>query len=263
MLTSPWKGVDDESILGSQPMLDIDKFYWMVKKTDDKIQTYNLDIEEPAISVVSINEVDVGSRIPVAYQPGMTLLDVRGYTNTAAGTKLTFIMDPDTHNARELKEVTFTTTATRSSQGNQSMYQVYIPINKNQMWNGIHTLKAMTALGGSMLYDFPISELPADSFVPNATLKYIGDENPWKPNMTIADPIIVEKEKIVVKEVIVEVTPDPQVLYEQELKARQKVADDFYNKATEIVTIVVIVITVLTGIIYFGTLVYRARRKQE
>lgn len=261
MLTSPWKGVDDESILGSQPMLDIDKFYWMVKKTDDKVETFNLDVEEPAISVVSIDEVDVRNRIPVAFEPGMTLLDVRGYTNTANETKLTFILDPDTHNARELKSVTYYTTAIRSSPGNRSMYQIYIPINKNQMPNGMHTIKAMTALGGSMLYDFPVSELPADSFVPNATIKYIGDRNPWVAPVTVVVTQDVIRE--VIKEVIVEVTPDPQVLYEQELKAKKAVADDFYGKVVVGVTLTVIVISVTAGIFYTGTIVYRARRKQE
>jgi hypothetical protein len=99
------------------------------------------------------------------------------------------------------------------------MYQVYIPINKNQMPNGMHTITVTTAIGASMNYDFPISELPADSYVPNATLKYIMGENPWKPNLTIADPIIIEKEKVVVKEIVKEVAPSNETVYEQQRKA--------------------------------------------
>lgn len=216
--------VTTESILGSQPMLDIDKFYWMIKKTDDKVQTYDMVVEEPEVSIVSIDEVDVGNKIPIAWEPGMTLLDVRGYTNTAAGTKLTFIMDPDDQTARTLRANTYTTLATRTSPGNKSMYQVYIPINKNSMPNGMHTLLVNTPLGGSMRSDFPISELPADSYVPNATLKYIGDRNPWIPTPT--PEVIIKKEVITVPGPVVTVIVTPsneQVRAQQEVVTNDKI----------------------------------------
>jgi hypothetical protein len=217
--TSPWKNVQDVSIYGSQPMLDIDRFYSMIRGTDDKIQTYNLDIEEPGVSVVSIDEVDVGSRIPIAWEPGMTLLDVRGYSNVQNDTTITVVMDPDIQTVRTLKANTWPTKAIRTSPGNKSMYQVYIPINKNQMPNGMHTILVTTAIGGSMRYDFPISELPADSYVPNATLKYIGDENPWKPNLTVLPPIIVVQTQVIEKTIIKEVPPSNETVYEQQKKA--------------------------------------------
>ena len=217
--TSPWKNVQDVSIYGSQPILDIDRFYQMIKGTDDKIQTFNLVIEEPAVSIVSIDEVDVGNRIPIAWEPGMTLLDVRGYSNVQNDITITVVMDPDIQTARTIKANTWPTKAIKTSPGNKSMYQVYIPINKNEMPNGMHTIYVSTAIGGTMRADFPISELPPDSYVPNATLKYIGDENPWKPNLTIPDPIVVVQTQIIEKTIIKEVPPSNETVYEQQKKA--------------------------------------------
>jgi len=207
------------SISGIQPMLVLDMIKDIVVNTDDKIQTFNLVIEEPAVSVVSIDEVDVGNRIPIAWQPGMTLLDIRGYSNVQNDTTITVVMDPDIQTVRTIKANTWYGKTIRTSPGSKSMYQVYIPINKNEMPNGMHTITVTTAIGASMNYDFPISELPADSYVPNATLKYIMGENPWKPNLTIADPIIIEKEKVVVKEIVKEVAPSNETVYEQQRKA--------------------------------------------
>jgi hypothetical protein len=204
------------SVAGVQPMVAMDLFKGAVSRSDDKIETYNMEVQEPEISIVSIDEVDVGNRIPIAWEPGMTLLDVRGYSNVANGTELSFIIDPDKQTARTLKANTYTVNASRTSIGNMSWYRIYIPINKNTMPNGMHTLYATTAIGGSMRSDFPISELPADSFVPNATLKYIGDSNPWKPNLTIPDPIVVEKIKVVEKVIEKPVPPSNETVLEQQ-----------------------------------------------
>jgi hypothetical protein len=191
----------------------------MIKGTDDKIQTFNLVIEEPAVSIVSIDEVDVGNRIPIAWEPGMTLLDVRGYSNVQNDITITVVMDPDIQTARTINANTWPTKAIKTSPGNKSMYQVYIPINKNEMPNGMHTIYVSTAIGGTMRADFPISELPPDSYVPNATLKYIGDENPWKPNLTIPDPIVVVQTQIIEKTIIKEVPQSNETVYEQQKKA--------------------------------------------
>ena len=243
--TSPWKGIDDQSVYGSQPMLDINKFYWMITSTDDKIQTFDMEVQEPTISIISIDEVDVGNRVPIKWQPGLTLLDVRGYTNTQNGTTLTFILDPDTHNAREIKDVTFNTTARRTSPGNMSYYRIFIPVNKNNMPNGMHTLRASTEIGGSMFYDFPISELPADSYVPNATIKYIGDRNPWKPNMTIPDPIVVVQTKVIERVITVEITPSTELILAQQQIAQKERVD--YWVSMGIVAVIGLIILVFGG----------------
>ena len=240
--TSPWKNVQDVSIYGSQPMLDIDRFYQMIRGTDDKIETYNLVVEEPAVTVVSIDEVDVGNRIPIAWEPGMTLLDIRGYSNVRNDTTITLVMDPQIQTARTLKANTYTTQAIQTSPGNKSMYQIYIPINKNEMPNGMHTISVTAAIGGSMLHDFPISELPADSYVPNATLKYIGDRNPWVPTPT--PEVIIQKEMVPVPGpvVTVVVTPsDEQVRTQQEIVQNEKINFWIPRIITAIIGLIVLV----------------------
>lgn len=256
LLTSPWKNVHDESVAGSQPMLDMDKFYQRVKATDDRVQTFNLEVQIPEIYVDSIDEVAVGSRIPVAYAPGMTLLDVRGYTNSMNETVVTAILDPDIQTIRTLKDTAYTTTAIREHPGSMSSYQVYIPINKNEMPNGIHTVKVSTEIGSFMLHDFPVSELPVDSFVPNATLKYIGDRNPWIPTPT--PEIIVKNVEVQVTQIVtVQVTPsDAQVS-----EAAKKIID---KQNQELEVMVVIGAAMLLALAFIGWFVYsiwRAKKK--
>jgi hypothetical protein len=243
------------SIKGSQPRLNMEKFYNLIRYTDDKIQTYSMEVEDPMVSVVRIDEVDVGLRIPISYELGMTLLDVRGYTNAQNGTVITLVMDPDKQTVRTLKGNTYTTVALRSSPGNMSIYQCYIPINKNQMPNGIHTVKVSAALGGSMLHDFVISELPADSYVPNATLKYIGDRNPWVPTPT-PEVVTVVQTKVVEKIVTVEVTPPQEMLNE----AQKRAVDD---KVGEIVKNAAIAIGIVIALFLVGRFAYRVYTKRK
>lgn len=238
MLTSPWKNVPDQSVAGSQPMLDIDKFYQRIKSTDDQVQTFNLEVQMPEIYVDSIDEVAVGSRIPVAYEPGMTLLDVRGYTNSANGSVVTAVLDPGIQTARTLAKSSYATMAIREHPGSMSSYQVYIPINKNQMPNGMHTVKVITTIGSSMLHDFPVSELPADSFVPNATLKYIGDRNPWVPTPT-PEVITRVETKVVEKIVMVEVTPPHEMIDAAQRSAVENVVVESIILVVKILTVVI------------------------
>ena len=219
LLFSPWKSVPNVSVYGSQPLLDIDKVTAMIAKSDDILTFYSLEVSMPSITIDSIDEVDVGSRIPVVYTPGMTLLDIRGYTNVAANSTLSFILDPDKQTPRTIKSNTYKTSAKRTDPGLMGTYQVYIPVNKNDMPNGMHTVLATSAIGASMKYDFPVNELPADSYAPNMTsygrLKYIGDENPWKPNLTIPEPIIITQTPIIVEKVVeitIPVTPSQESL---------------------------------------------------
>jgi hypothetical protein len=255
-LTSPWKGIASIPIDGLQPMMVLDQFVNMERKTDDKIETYNMEIQEPDITINKIDEVDVGTRIQIKYEPGLTLLDVRGYSNVANGTKLYFVMDPDKQTVRSIERNTFITEAIKTSPGNKSYYRMYIPINKNTMYNGIHTIKAYTDIGGSVYSDFPVSEMPADSYVPNASLKYIGDSNPWKPNMTIPDPIIVVQTQRIVEYVKVNVTPEPEALNAAQKKA---VAE----KVGEIVTDGIIIGVVILGLFLVGRYLYRVNQKRK
>jgi hypothetical protein len=258
LLTSPWKNVPDESVAGSQPMLDIKKFYERIKATDDRVQTFDLEVQLPEVYVDRIDEVAVGSRIPIAYEPGMTLLDVRGYTNSKNESVVTAVLDPDDQTVRTIAKNSYTSTAIRENPGSMSSYQVYIPINKNQMPNGIHTVKVSTAIGSSMLHDFPVSEMPADSFVPNATLKYIGDRNPWVPTPT--PEIVVKSVEVPVTQIVtVQMTPS-----ETQISDAAKKLIDRQNQELEVVAVIgAVMLLALAFIGWFAYSIWRARGKKE
>jgi hypothetical protein len=221
LLTSPWRSVKQVSVADASPMVAMDRFKSMIKGTDDGIETLNLEVQEPTLTIARIDHVAAGNRIPEAYEPGVSLLDVRGYTNAENNTVISFKVDPDTS-----KYKIWTARAQQSNPGNMRFYQVYIPINLNEMPNGIHTIKAWNPQGAFVFADFPVSELPADSFVPNATMKYVGDRNPWVA--PIIQNVTVEVTKVVIKTVVVEVTPKPEVVFEQQLEARRKVDAEFW-----------------------------------
>jgi hypothetical protein len=234
-------------------MVVMSRFKMMVDNTDDRTETLNLEVQGPDITIAQIDNTAAGDRIPEAYEPGVSVLDVRGYTNAENGTVLSFQIDPDTS-----KYKVWTTTAQQSSPGNMRFYQVYIPINLNQMPNGIHTLKAWNPQGAFVYADFPVSELPADSFVPNATVKYVGDRNPWVA--PVIQNVTVEVTKEVIKTVVVEVTPRPEVVYEQQLAAKKAMDVEFWGKVSVIATAAFGGLALLCLIAYAATVIYRGRK---
>jgi len=255
-LTSPWKGVASIPLEGLQPMMVKDLFMGMVGKTDDIIETYNMEFEEPSITINRYDEVDVGTRTVYKYEPGMTLLDVRGYSNVANGTKLYFIIDPNKQNARSIEQNTYTTEAIKTSHGNKSYYRVYIPINKNLMTNEMHTIKAYTEIGGFIFADFPVSEMPADSFIPNASAKYIGDRNPWVPTPT--PEVRIQKEIVTVKEQVPVLIPPSDA---QISEAAQRIIDDQNRKVEGLIVLGIVGMFILA---FMGWVIYsmwRAKRK--
>lgn len=244
--------INTVDIRGLTPYLAMDKFNQLVAKTDDVVRTYSLEVQEPSISIVQINEVDVGNRIPVFYEPGMTLLDVRGYTNAANNTLLSFSID---YGAKDSK--VYTTNAIETNPGNLRVYRVYIPINKNTMTNGMHTIKGWTAIGGEIYADFPVSELPADSFVPNATIKYIGDRNPWVAPVTV---VVTQKETVVVTQTVtIPITPSP----EQVEEAAQKIIDEQNWNIARLAVVVIFAAIGLAFLGWFGYSIWRAKKRRE
>lgn len=252
-LTTPWRAIGLVSIAGIQPRLVLPRFESMINKTDDIIYTYDLEVQEPSLTVNRMDEIAVSDYIPIAFGIDTTVLDVRGYTNAKVGTKISAIIDPDKQTVRTINDNTYTTIAEGSDMGGMRYYRVYLPLIKKEMPNGIHTLKVTSTTGGIVYADFPISELPADSYVPNATLKYIGDRNPWIPTPTpititnVVEKTVVVKETIVVK---VNVTPSQESV--------NAAVSDFWTK---IVTEVLIGAGILIVVGYVVSIIYRGRKR--
>lgn len=249
--------ITTKSTSGSQPRLDKDILKTLVSTTDDTITEYTMEVQEPSISIVRIDEISFANQILVKYENGMTVLDIRGYTNVANGTGIKFVVDPDKKTPSELAKTTFTAITMGDISGNIRVYRVYVPINKDIMPNGVHTIKGWIDNRCEVYSDFVVSEMPPDSFVPNASLKYIGDRNPWAPNLTVQPPQIIEK--VVTQVVTVEVTPSDEVVYAQQLKAKEEIDARNWENMKGIAGMVFAGIAILAGLGYVATVVWRGR----
>jgi hypothetical protein len=257
-LTSPWRSVKEVDARAMNPTMIHNALKQMILPTDDRLVTYDLEVQDQEITIAQFDDVAPGGRVPEAYEEGVTLLDIRGYTNVANGTELRFSIDNGKggHTSRPF----WTTNAIETAPGNLRVYRIYIPINKEQMPPGIHTIRGWTPRGREVFADFPINELPASSYVPNATVKYVGDRNPWVAPVTVV--VTQEIVKEVVKEVIVEVTPHPDVVYEQQLRAKQDTDAKFWEMVTEYAKIGFVGLASIAGVLYLGTVVYRGRKEE-
>jgi len=215
-----WDCPHSVNIFGVQPRLVKDILIDTLKQTDDTFTEYHMEVQDPSISISGFEEVPMNLNYSRYHEYHLSeygyvsLFDVRGYTNLKEGTPISLVLDPDRHSPRDIRSFTFNTTAQRTSLGNMSYYQVFVPIIWDQMSIGMHTMKISTNLSASMNYDFPISILPADSYRPNATVKYAGDSNPWKPNLTIPEPIVITKQVVVERTIQIPVTPSQESIQE-------------------------------------------------
>ncbi len=262
-LVSPWKNVNDIPLTGLTPTLVSQRLKSMVAGTDDKYETYKIEVQEPSIRISDMVQRPLANRPDFHITPDdgeVSMWDVRGYTNVMEGSTLTFYMDKDLQNARTINQSTYTTVAKGSNPGNLRYFQVYIPIFWNRLTDGIHTVSGTTPIGGNVVSNFPVSTMPADSFRPNATLKYINDENPWKPNLTTPTPVIVQVPGPT-QIVTVVVTPSE----EQVVEAQRKVSEENWNKmAEQIVTIAIVGTTLLILIcagLYIRSVYIRGKKK--
>ena len=224
-----------------------EKFMGMVASTDDNLAEYRTEIQEPSITLERIDEV---------YDKGISVLDIRGYTNTANGTEITLMLDEGRSYKSYIPERTIKTMAVRTHPGNLSYYKVLLPIDYDTLSaaDGLnHTITARTALGGVVYKDFWISVLPADSYRPNATLKYIEDRNPFVPTPT-PEIKVVEKivEKPVVNTVTIKVTPSPS-----EIRKEQE------NVIFDILAKLVVGVLALFVLYIIGRFIYRAHMRKR
>jgi len=255
---SPWAKVKPVELNGLSPMLALDKFMTMVTTTDDPINKKTLVLQEPSLDISSMEQMSTyaakGYYRDSNLRGNVTVFEVKGYTNVQAGTNLYFALDKD-QQPRKVKW--FNTTAQGKVVGDMRTFRVYIPVYWDNMQEGMHTISGYTNVGGSIYRDFPVRIMPADSFIPDETIKWIGNQNPWAPNLTPNDVVI--QTKIVEKIIQVEVTPSPEAVY----AAQKKVAEerDAANTAAMIGN-TLIVITLLIVAVLLRWL-YRMYRKAK
>jgi hypothetical protein len=231
-----------------------DKLKQMLVGTDDGITEYAMELDFPYITINQADEI---------LKNNIDVLDVRGYTNVANGTPITVTLDEKNTYYKDIWKQTAKTVAVRTSPGNLSYYQAFVPIDYENLAADArnHTLRATTALGGSMEKDFKISVMPADSYRPNASLKYIEDRNPFVPTPT-PERVEVVVTRTIIQTVTVPVTPSNEQVFEQ-----QKQAVD--AKWSEVFWIVMITLGAVAGIaaaiviIWYLRSVYRRGKQQK
>jgi hypothetical protein len=88
-------------------------------------------------------------------------------------------------------------------------------------------------------------------------VKWVEDSNPWKPNLTIPEPIIVTRTVEVVKEV--EVPPSAEMVYAQQLEAARIINEKNKSDAFMIGFYIIIIALALLGIGYLIGVYRRAK----
>jgi len=229
------------SVEGFSPQVVLDKLQGIFPQSRDTYTLQKMVLQDPSVSIMRVDEV---------YKNGTSVLDVRGYTNVANGTIISIVFDPDRQTPRTLRTHTYTGEAIRTSIGNMSYYRVYVPLNWDDIRPGVHTLKAFTQIGGEVFKDIVVSEMPADSYKPNATLKYIEDRNPWIPTPT---PITVIKKEIqqvtVERTVVVNVTPSNEQVY-----------TELFNVAKACLAVALIVVVIVGVGLYVRSVYVRGKK---
>jgi hypothetical protein len=233
------------NVYGYQPSVVYDKLKGMLIGTDDTLVEYDLQVENPYITIHQADETE--------YQTH-SALNVRGYSNVANGTKITVSLDEKNAYYKDIPKIQTQTTAVRTSSGNLSYYSVNVPFNYDDLAADArnHTLTARTELGGIVQKDFKISLMPADSYKPNATLKYIEDRNPFVPTPT-PEIVTIERTKIVTQTITIPVTPTNETVYEQQRKAQ----DDITKGWVSLAVTAIVALVVLIGLGWYALRVWR------
>jgi len=229
---------------GYSPYVMQAKIKELIAGTDDTFAEYTMELDDPYITIHQADEKEYHNT---------QVLEVRGYSNVAANTSINVSLDEkDAYYKDVAKRYSFTE-AVRTSPGNLSYYLVNVPINYDEIAADArnHTLTARTALGGITQKNFKISVMPADSYRPNATLKYIDnrvpDPTPTPERITVVQTITV------IRTVTVPVTPRDDVVYEQQKIAQRDILEEW--AVLGVVGIVALIVAV--GTLAYAWFVYR------
>lgn len=234
-------------------------------QTYDTYKEFILYVERPTITIESMDKVGVANAKEYYKlddrKGNVSLMDVRGYTNVLPGTNISVVLDLDHTTPRDVRFSTFNTTAQGTFLGSKRYYQVFVPLYEDSLYVGMHSLTALTSIGGWVRSDFPVTVMPPDSYQDNVTVKWVGDRNPYIPPVTVTITIPVPGPTQVVIE---KVTPSQEEIY----AAQKQVSDDAwvatveYWKQTCIAVVEgVIAIVILVGLFLYGRSVYRRGRE--
>lgn len=236
-------------LYGLDPRTRLDKFRKLKELTNDTFTEYDLIVADPSVDITSTDQQYINKTVFTQ--------TVRGYTNVAKGTELTFTVDKDVlrrdPDVNRTKYSVFTDTARGSDNpGDMRWFEKTLPLVWDNFGPGEHTITVDTAIGGSMTTDYTVYEAPEHSYIPNNTIKYINGSE-WRPDPT---PLVIEH--VVTQEVIKVVTKEVPVPPPQESVNKAQAA----ALNSLVMTIVIVVIGVVVGgfsIWYFRSAYIRAK----
>lgn len=242
------------------PEVAIKKLVEIFPKTDDTYTVKTLTISDPEITVNSMEEMYIGAAKSILkdsdVRGNVSVMEVKGYTNVRDGVGISITLDEDTTDPRDIKRMTYHTTAIGDDLGEWRQYRVYVPLYWDSLEPGMHTLVTRTELGGFVNADFPVIEAPPDSYQPPEVVRWVGDENPWKANLTYVT-VIETKEVVVTKEIIKEVGPTDEQVYAQQ----KKVEEERFNWYMEIAKWVFGGLALVAILGYAAVVVYRGKKQ--
>lgn len=240
--------VKNTNIYGFQPRMVMTEFRSMIKQTDDPITEKRIEVAHPTIEISQVDET---------YYQGKDVLDIRGYTNVAKGTAIAVIFDEEKQTARTITNKTYVVPVQETAPNQWRFFQVYIPIDYDEIPVGQHEITARVPQGAEQTVPFYVYDLPAGQETPNATIKYISG-NQFIPTPTPLEIRIIET-VIQTQTIFVPVTPNDEQVY----IAQKKASDANWRYWLTTIGLVTLVGTIVTaGSWYLWTVVRRARRKK-
>jgi hypothetical protein len=229
--------------------------------TYDTYKIKTLAVQDPEITIGYMSQVGISSAKEYYKDPdrrgNVSLMDVRGYTNTLPGTNLTVTLDEAGRMPREATKLyTYPGKSQGTYLGDMRYYQVYVPLYWDDLKPGMHNLTARTELGGYAVANFPVTEEAPNSYVPPQTIRFMGDRNPWVPTPT--PEIRIQKEIVTVTQQI----PMPIPPSDQQIKeAAQGIVNKQNNDLMSIILIGVLSLGILALFGWFGYSIWRAKKK--
>ena len=201
-------------ITAYSPLVVLDRLRSIAGMNDDNFTEYKLEVQDPAIEITS---VDTLLMYDYDNYNETGVFQVRGYTNLANNTNLSFVLDESKTPARMLGQSRMqnrwnTTVLAVENPGSMRYFDIGIPVNLAEIPIGEHNITAYGDLGARMDVTFWNYNLPEGQTRPNQTRHYIGG-NEFVPTPT--PEIVIQKEvvhEITTLVVNVPVTPsDDQV----------------------------------------------------
>jgi hypothetical protein len=220
--------VNNYRVIDQTPENVLAKLKTIYPSTNDKYQIFNLEVQEPTLS---IDQIDATNSLPREIEVnGVSLdnpsyMDVRGYTNVAPDTVVYVKVDPDLNVPEETmwRDAIVTRTEGDNS-GDMRTFKAIVPVMLYNMPPGRHFIAAKTGLGDAYVTaSFYIYDNPTGTYVQNKTIRYISGRYGPDEIVPTPTPIVVTQivTQVVTRIVTVPVTPSNEQVY-----AQQKVASE-------------------------------------